>query len=144
MAQKIILLLAFGSFDKINTLIFQELQIIYQFFHLKHQLFHAQDYFKINSSIIPTTNSILYRNNNQKYTGNFETSNINKFLNSVLAPEMFRNVQTRMINDENKQNPYGFNFDGVSEEDIIKGAVESNIAVFLHGRSSEGKSARVK
>lgn len=35
---------------------------------LKHQLFHAQEYFKVNSSIIPTTNSILYRNNNQKYT----------------------------------------------------------------------------
>ena len=43
-----------------------------------------------------------------------------------------------------KQNPYGFNFDGVSEEDIIRGAVESNVSVFLHGRSSEGKSARVK
>lgn len=35
---------------------------------LKHQLFHAQEYCKINNSIIPTTNSILYRNNNQKYT----------------------------------------------------------------------------
>ena len=43
-----------------------------------------------------------------------------------------------------KQNPYGFNFDNVTEEDIIKGAVESNVSVFLHGRSSEGKSARVK
>ena len=35
---------------------------------LKHQIFHAQEYFNVNSSIIPTTNSILYRNNNQKYT----------------------------------------------------------------------------
>ncbi len=43
-----------------------------------------------------------------------------------------------------KQNPYGFNFDGVLEEDIIRGAVESNVSVFLHGRPSEGKSARVK
>ena len=42
------------------------------------------------------------------------------------------------------QNPYNFNFDLVSEEDIIRGAVESNISVFLHGRSSDGKSARVK
>lgn len=32
----------------------------------------------------------------------------------------------------------------VTEEDIIRGAIESGIAVFLHGRSSEGKSARVK
>ncbi len=43
-----------------------------------------------------------------------------------------------------KQNPYNFNFDYVSEEDIIRGAIESNISVFLHGKSSEGKSARVK
>lgn len=43
-----------------------------------------------------------------------------------------------------KNNMYGFKFDSVSEEDIIKGAVESGVAVFLHGRSSEGKSARVK
>ena len=43
-----------------------------------------------------------------------------------------------------KCNPYSFNFDEVSEENIIKGAIESNISVFLHGKSSDGKSARVK
>ena len=55
--------------------------------------------------------------------------------------------QTQDLEENNtvrKQNPYDFNFDEVSEEDIIKGAVESNVSVFLHGRSSEGKSARVK
>lgn len=41
-------------------------------------------------------------------------------------------------------NAYGFAFNDVSEEDIIKGAIQSGVAVFLHGRSSEGKSARVK
>lgn len=41
-------------------------------------------------------------------------------------------------------NFYGFSFNEVSEEDIIKGAVQSGVAVFLHGRSSEGKSSRVK
>lgn len=35
--------------------------------NLKHQLFKAQEYFNVNSSIIPTTNSILYKNNNQKH-----------------------------------------------------------------------------
>ena len=43
-----------------------------------------------------------------------------------------------------KVNPYGLSFKQISEEAIIKGAVESGIAVFLHGKSSEGKSARVK
>lgn len=37
-----------------------------------------------------------------------------------------------------------FTFEDVTEEDIIKGAIESGIAVFLHGRSSEGKSARIE
>lgn len=37
-----------------------------------------------------------------------------------------------------------FNYDEVTEEEIIKGAIESNIAVFLHGQSSEGKTSRVK
>ncbi len=43
-----------------------------------------------------------------------------------------------------RQNAYNFMFNEVSEEDIIKGAIQSGVAVFLHGRSSEGKSARVK
>ena len=43
-----------------------------------------------------------------------------------------------------RQNAYNFKFNKVTEEDIIKGAIKSGVAVFLHGRSSEGKSARVK
>ena len=43
-----------------------------------------------------------------------------------------------------RRNPYDLTFGEVSEEDIIRGAIESDVAVFLHGPSSEGKSARVK
>ena len=43
-----------------------------------------------------------------------------------------------------ESNPYGLKFEEVSEEEIIRGAIESDIPVFLHGPSSEGKSARVK
>ena len=42
------------------------------------------------------------------------------------------------------QKNYNLKFNNVSEEDIIRGAIQSGIAVFLHGRSSAGKSARVK
>lgn len=49
-----------------------------------------------------------------------------------------------VINVGKQSNPYGFDFEEVSEEDIIRGAIESGVAVFLHGKSSEGKSARVK
>lgn len=41
-------------------------------------------------------------------------------------------------------NIYNFTFNDVSEEDIIRGAIESGIAVYLHGKSSEGKSSRIK
>lgn len=42
------------------------------------------------------------------------------------------------------KNIYNFTFNEVTEEEIIRGCIESGIAVFLHGRSSEGKSARIK
>ena len=42
------------------------------------------------------------------------------------------------------KNPYGFDLGKVSEEDIVRGTIESDVSVFLHGKSSDGKSARVK
>ena len=87
------------------------------------------------------------------YNGNFEKTDIKQFIDEDFSREI---VQDYIVEDNKpnvieaekktlkKENPYDFNFDKVSEEDIIRGAVESNIAVFLHGRSSEGKSARVK
>ena len=95
-------------------------------------------------------------NNCRYYNGDFEKTDISRFMNTIFAKEIVTNrvysqttsvEQTQNLEEKEKsrkQNPYGFNFDGVSEEDIIRGAVESNISVFLHGRSSEGKSARVK
>ena len=49
-----------------------------------------------------------------------------------------------IVDNSKKVNPYNFDFSNVSEEEIIKGCIESNIAVMLHGRSGDGKSARVK
>ena len=85
------------------------------------------------------------------YDGDFSKTDIKQFMDRYFAKEITareiyvkpkENGQTK--DNSRKQNPYGFNFENVSEEDIIRGAVESKIAVFLHGRSSEGKSARVK
>ena len=95
-------------------------------------------------------------NNRSYYKGDFEKTDIGRFTNTIFAKEIITDrvySQTTSVEQiqnlegkekSRKQNPYGFNFDGVSEEDIIRGAVESNVSVFLHGRSSEGKSARVK
>ena len=76
-----------------------------------------------------------------EYYGDYENCNIKKFMNNYFEKEIKpKKIKTNI----KKNNEYGFNYDEVSEEEIIKGAIESNISVFLHGRSSEGKSARVK
>ena len=66
---------------------------------LKHQLFKAEEYFNANSSIIPTTNSILYKNNNQKYT--IYCSN----LSFLEAPTTIPNTIIFQA-DPNTKNPY--------------------------------------
>lgn len=90
------------------------------------------------------------------YDGDFEKTAVYKFLNDTFAKDMIPSMLHEMTLEEQteyeeevkraarRRNPYGLNFDAVSEEDIIRGAIESDVAVFLHGPSSEGKSARVK
>ena len=94
--------------------------------------------------------------NRRDYKGDFDRTDIKQFMDNYFSKEIVSDrvysqttsvEQTQSIEGKEpvrKQKPYGFNFDGVTEEDIIRGAVESNVSVFLHGRSSEGKSARVK
>ena len=103
--------------------------------------------------------SIDYVDHSVHYKGDFDRTFMKEYLDRYMLWDLTQTATfTRVQNmtpeekakfeEEQKQaerrNPYGFNFDGVTEEDIIKGAVESNVSVFLHGRSSEGKSARVK
>ncbi len=86
------------------------------------------------------------------WDGNFTTTEMNNFMQTHLKRDMLSTrtmskgqTDTQVeVKHSRKQNPYNFNFNGVSEEEIIKGAIEANVAVFLHGQSSEGKSARVK
>ena len=92
----------------------------------------------------------------RNYKGDFRTTDIKEFMDRYfskditpsfseeITPEEKKQIEANKIEAEKQRNPYGFNFDGVSEEDIIRGAIESGVAVFLHGQSSEGKSARVK
>ena len=91
-----------------------------------------------------------------KYTGDFKTTEMYMFLNKHFAKDIIPSVVHEMTLEEKAQyeeerkqaekrrNPYGLKFGKVSEEEIIRGAIESGVAVFLHGPSSEGKSARVK
>ena len=83
--------------------------------------------------------------NSSGYKGNFERTDIKQFMDTHFSKDIIPNKVKTNTNVENiKTNPYNFDYESVSEEDIIRGMVESNIAVFLHGKSSDGKSARVK
>ena len=88
------------------------------------------------------------------YEGDFNRTEMKEYLDKYMIKDLFQSVDFEYLQDveysidksENikKTNPYNLSFNKVSEEDIIKGAIESGVAVFLHGPSSEGKSARVK
>ena len=103
---------------------------------------------------------IRFLDKNHNYKGDFSRTEMKKYLDRYMIRDLTQTATfTRVQNmtpeekaqyeDERKQaekrrNPYGLKFGQVSEEEIIKGAIESGVAVFLHGPSSEGKSARVK
>ena len=88
------------------------------------------------------------------YKGDFDRTEMKEYLDKYMIKDLFQSVDFEYLQDmeysidksENikKTNPYNLSFNKVSEEDIIKGAIESGVAVFLHGPSSEGKSTRVK
>ena len=73
----------------------------------------------------------------------------NKFIDKYFAKEIIER-RNNMANESKvtstikKKNPYDFNLAEVSEEEIIQNAINSDVPVFLHGKSSDGKSARVK
>ncbi len=87
--------------------------------------------------------------NNCDYQGNLEDTDLKWFTDNFFAKEINYSI-SKENNTGNKKsiikkyNPYNFDFSKVSEEEIIKGAIESDVAVYLHGRSSEGKSSRIK
>ena len=91
-----------------------------------------------------------------EYDGDLANTRTSRYLNTTFEKDMVPSVVKEMTAEEKaayeeearelekKRNPYGLTFGETSEEEIIRGAIESDVAVFLHGPSSEGKSARVK
>ena len=84
-------------------------------------------------------------------TRNFDRTDIKTFMDRYLARDLVQSrgigqqSQTRVTNTTTRnENPYNLQFDEVSESDIIRGAIESNVSVFLHGKPGCGKSDRVK
>ena len=92
-------------------------------------------------------------NQNKKYDMPFAQTFMASFLKEklpmMLAPTTVENYLQEFVDNSNENtanttNVYGLNYEQVSEEEIIKGAIESDIPVMLHGESGDGKSARVK
>lgn len=91
------------------------------------------------------------RYDDKEYDGNFEGTKMYEYMNKYMVKDLFQGINLEKMeeptiekNANKKENPYNFELTKVSEEEIIRGSIESNVPVFLHGPSSEGKSARVK
>ena len=103
---------------------------------------------------IAITEKILFAGvqfkNTRDYKGDFENTDLYYYMDTYFSKEMESIVIQNAIGQENesivssRSNPYDFDFREVTEEEMIRGYVESGIAVFLHGLSSDGKSSRVK
>ena len=103
---------------------------------------------------------IRFLDRNHNYKGDFSRTEMKEYLDRYMIRDLTQTATFTRVQDmtpeekaqfeeerkqaEKRRNPYGLKFGQVSEEEIIKGAIESGVAVFLHGPSSEGKSARVK
>lgn len=103
---------------------------------------------------------IRFLDKNTNYKGDFDRTEMKEYLDRYMLRDLTQTVTFTRVQDmtpeekaqfeeeqkqaERRRNPYGLKFGQVSEEEIIRGAIESGVAVFLHGPSSEGKSARVK
>ena len=102
----------------------------------------------LSKDIIPSNLNNLTNTSN---TVNLPVLDVDDVTNEDVIDEFERklsdvdssNVADSSIN-MNLKNPYDFDMDSVSEDEVIRGCIDSGVPVFLHGASSEGKSARVK
>lgn len=84
------------------------------------------------------------------HTRDFDRTDIKTFMDIYFSRDL---VQSRGISEQTRtsskstkknENPYNLDFSETSEADIIKGALQSNVSIFLHGKPGSGKSDRVK
>ena len=84
------------------------------------------------------------------HTRDFDRTDIKTFMDRYLSRDLVQSrgiaEQTRVSSKATKknENPYNLDFSETSEADIIRGAIQSNVSIFLHGKPGCGKSDRVK
>jgi hypothetical protein len=87
--------------------------------------------------------------------GDFEKTLIKKFMDECFSKEIVgdkvnssaKNHFLKIIGKAEtlkKKNPYGFLFNDVTEEDIIRGALESGVPIYLHTRLDEDTTEIIK
>ena len=84
------------------------------------------------------------------HTRDFDKTDIKTFMDRYLSKDLFQvrdiaeQTKTSTNTTKRNKNPYNLDFTETREADIIRGAIESNVSVFLHGKPGCGKSDRVK
>lgn len=91
---------------------------------------------------------LQFNNQNGIYNSesDFPNMDLSKYLNTYLKDEILSSTidNTYEQRDNLNSNPYNLSFDEMNEEDILKGALESDLSVFMHGLTGVGKSSRVE
>lgn len=94
--------------------------------------------------------NILFGSTFDKDCKDFSNSELNKelngdFLKSLNGEFNLENEASILFGDNmpNESNRYGFSFAPLSEEEIMEICINSNISVFLHGKTGAGKTERV-
>ena len=93
---------------------------------------------------------VQFNHTRNYHTRDFDRTDIKTFMDRYLSRDL---VQSRGIAEQARtsskttkknENPYNLDFSETSEADIIRGAIQSNVSIFLHGKPGCGKSDRVK
>lgn len=80
---------------------------------------------------------------------NFEETKIYKYLNNEFLKSVndeLEHTESMRLYEEKENsssNRYNFNFEHLTEEDIVEICIRSNLAVFLHGKTGTGKTERM-
>ena len=85
---------------------------------------------------------VQFENTRGYHTRDFDKTNIKKFIDEYFSKDLLQQTLQQTKNKGN--NPYNLDFSETSEADIIRGAIQSNVSIFLHGKPGCGKSDRVK
>ena len=84
------------------------------------------------------------------HTRDFDRTDIKTFMDRYLSKELVQSrgmlepTRTSSKVAKKNKNPYNLDFSETSEADVIRGAIQSNVSIFLHGKPGCGKSDRVK